>query len=239
MHEWLADNGVATSKLKYSPAKDWITVTLPVEQIEGMLDTKYAVYRHEDESELVRAPEWSLPAHLHDHIDTVQPTNSWFRSKPQSVGVEVKSFLGDDATVSDVCNATAVTPACIRTLYGTIDYVPQAADVNTMGLCNYLNETSNRNDTYTFLEAYRPDAADGANTFKFVSIANGTTDQFYTAAAVDQGTGIEGNLDVQNMLSVGYPTPLTVYTTGGSPDFIPDGFTPTNVRTLGSLSITS
>lgn len=230
VHEWLAGNGVDVSDLKYSPAKDWITVTLPVEAIEEMLDTKYAIYRHEDGSELVRTPKWSLPQHLHDHIDTIQPTNSWFRARPKAVGVKVQQLFEErpalgyyaNASVADVCNATFVTPTCIRTLYGTIDYQTQSTDTNLMGLCDYLNETNNRNDTYTMLATYRPEAKEGAFQFKFDSIANGTTTQVYTAESVQEETGVEGNLDVQNMLGVAWPTKLIAYTVGGSPPFNPD-----------------
>lgn len=233
VHEWLADNGVDVSDLKYSPAKDWISVTLPVEAIEDMLSTKYAVYRHEDGSELVRTPKWSLPVHLHDHIDTIQPTNSWFRAKPQAAGIKVKQFFDEqpamkyysNASVSAVCVADAVTPTCIRTLYGTIDYQVQSADTNLMGLCDYLNETNNRNDTYTMLAKYRPEAKEGAYQFKFDSIANGTTSQVYTEESIEEETGVEGNLDVQNMLGVAWPTKLIAYTVGGSPPYTPDAGT--------------
>lgn len=233
VHEWLSDNGVDMSDLQYSPAKDWIAVTLPVEDIERMLSTKYSIYRHEDGSELVRTPKWSLPLHLHDHIDTVQPTNSWFRAKPQASGIKVKEFFKEEpaltyysnASVSDVCVADAVTPTCIRTLYETIDYQTQSTDRNLMGLCDYLNETNNRNDTYTMLAKYRPEAKEGAYQFKFDSIANGTTTQVYTAEAVIDETGVEGNLDVQNMLGVAWPTKLIAYTVGGSPPYTPDAGT--------------
>lgn len=238
VHEWLADNGVESSSLHYSPSKDWISVSLPVKDVEQMLDTKYAVYRHDDGSELIRTTHWSLPVHLHEHIDTIQPTNSWFRAKPRSVGIKVKQLFKEqptlkyytDASVGDVCVSDSVTPTCIRTLYGTIDYQVQSADTNIMGLCDYLNETNNRNDTYTMLATYRPEAKDGALEFQFDSIANGTTSQVYSDEALEDGTGIEGNLDVQNMLGVGWPTKLIAYTVGGSPPFLPDAETTTNTN---------
>lgn len=238
VHEWLADYGVAKSALSYSPAKDWITVTLPVEDIEELLNTKYAVYRHEDGSELVRTPDWSLPAHLHDHIDTIQPTNSWFRAKPKASSLKVNQLLNEkpalkyysNASVADVCETNSVTPTCRRTLYETIDYVPQSVASNLMGLADYLNETNNRNDTYNMLATYRPEAAAAAYDFEFDSIANGTTAQVYTEEAVEDETGVEGNLDVQNMLSFAWPTKLIAYTTGGSPPYDPDAVTTTDTN---------
>lgn len=233
VHEWLADYGVDKSDLSYSPAKDWITVSLPVETIEEMLNTKYAVYRHEDGTDLVRTPKWSLPVHLHEHIDTIQPTNSWFRAKPQSTSLKVNQMLAEkpamqyysNVSVADVCTTLSVTPTCLRTLYETIDYQVQSVDTNLMGLCDYLNETNNRNDTYQMLETYRPEAKESAWEFQFDSIANGTTAQVYTEESYEEETGVEGNLDVQNMLSFAWPTKLIAYTTGGSPPYNPDAAT--------------
>ncbi|ROW01363.1 hypothetical protein VMCG_05849 [Cytospora schulzeri] len=230
VHEWLAEYGLDESQLGYTPARDWVTVTLPVADVEEMLDTKYAVYRHDDGSELVRTPEWSLPLHLHDHIDTIQPTNSWFRSKPKAYALKVETLeeqkptlkLYTNASVSDVCVWNSVTPTCLRTLYETIDYQAQSNDTNIMGLCDYLGETNNRNDTYKFLTEYRPEAKAAAYEFKFDSIANGTTAQVYSEDMIDDETGVEGNLDVQTMLGIGWPTKLIAYTVGGSPPFNKD-----------------
>jgi tripeptidyl-peptidase-1 len=58
IHDWLLDNDIVEDQLKYSPAKDWIKVTLPVASIEKLLNTSYYVFKHEDGTQLVRAPEW-------------------------------------------------------------------------------------------------------------------------------------------------------------------------------------
>jgi hypothetical protein len=131
VHQWLQDNNISESKLQYSSAKDWIKVTLPVSSVEQLLDTKYSVYKHTDGTHLIRTPKWSLPLHLHEHIETIQPTNSFLR--PRAKKTNLKTLPTDDAaqyaigspfvaagtTVEDVCNVTAVTPLCLRTLYGT------------------------------------------------------------------------------------------------------------------------
>ncbi|GAB7351680.1 hypothetical protein MBLNU459_g2275t1 [Dothideomycetes sp. NU459] len=243
VHEWLADNGIETDELEYSPAKDWIKVSLPVNHIENLLDTKYSVYRHEDGSEIVRTPEWSLPLHLHEHIDTIQPTNSFFRASPKAVSLQFDQppqAGGNTATwnaqyysapnVSAVCNSSSVTPTCLRTLYGTLDYEPQVAGRNKMGLTDYLGETNNRSDTYLFLEQFRPEAKDAAYQFKFDVIKNGSTEQVSTAAELAAKTDVEGNLDVETMLGIGWPTPLIAYTVGGSPPFKADNNTPTDTN---------
>jgi tripeptidyl-peptidase I len=81
VHEWLLANGITL--FDYSPAKDWIDIYVDVESAERLLDTEYSVYEHEDGTTLVRTSEWSLPLHLHERIDTIQPTNAFMRTTPQ------------------------------------------------------------------------------------------------------------------------------------------------------------
>ena len=80
VHDWLQENGIELENLSYSTAKDWIVVHLPIEQVEKLIDTEYHNYKHHDGSVVARATTWSLPSHLHDHIDTIQPTTSFFRA---------------------------------------------------------------------------------------------------------------------------------------------------------------
>jgi tripeptidyl-peptidase-1 len=235
VHEWLADHGIETGDLSYSAAKDWIKVSLPVDRIETLLDTKYSVYRHEDGSETVRTSEWSLPVHLHEHIDTIQPTNSFFRTAPKAITLEVNKVGGSyskevtyhqDPNVTAICTPRGVTPLCMRTLYETIDYIPQSAGKNKMALANYLGETNNRSDTSLFLKKFRPEAQEAAYSFKFDVINNGSTSQAVVKTRID----IEGDLDVETMLGVGWPTPLTAYAVGGSPPIIYSTGTTTNTN---------
>jgi len=239
VEEWLQDNAIKPTKLAYSAAKDWIVVTLPVSKIESLLDTKYHVYGHEDGDVLVRAPEWSLPAHLHAHVDTIQPTNSWFRNSPKArslkavpevAGTTFHPVYVSNPTVASACNASGITPLCLRTLYGTVDYKPQAAGRNKVGLTNYLGEGNNRSDASIFLQKFRPEAAKAAYEFKF-DVVNGTNNQNpLSAAQLKAGTDLEGNLDAETILGIAWPTPLTAYITEGSPPFTPDNNTQTDTN---------
>ena len=70
-----------------------------------------------------------------------------------------------------------------------------------------------------------------ADTFKITIVANGNNDQGpYSATQLAAGKNLEAVLDSENMLSVGYPTPLEVWETGGSPPFVPDINTPTDTN---------
>lgn len=233
--DWLSEH-VRLDSIRYSSAKDYLSVTLPVSTIENLLDTKYSVYRHTDGTRLVRAPEWKLPQHLHEHITTIQPTTSFLRARPQAetwVGVESEDLQlteyrpVDNPTVDEVCNTSAVTPLCLRTLYGTVDYNPQSTDQNQVGLANYLGELNNRSDTRLYLERYRPEAVSGADEFQQISIAGGSISQAQlNSTQLEAGTGIEGALDVETLLGIGWPTPLLAWSTGGEPPFTPDADNP-------------
>jgi tripeptidyl-peptidase-1 len=242
VHDWLFEHGIEASDLSYSPAKDWIKVSLPVSEAESLLDTEYSIFEHEQGGQIVRTPEWSLPKHLHEHIDVIQPTTSFFRPIPMRSTVKTDLNQGNwkppkpiiypiNATLSEVCNETAVSPLCLRTLYGTVDYKVQAAGKNRVGLNDFLGESNNRSDVHLFLEQYRPEAAAAAYQFEVVVIANGTNDQSQeNSTLLEEGVQLEGNLDAETILGISWPTPLTAFTTGGLPPFIPDDNTPTDTN---------
>lgn len=253
VHEWLVEHGV--SDIDYSPAKDWISIVIPIEKAEELLQTSYTKFEHLDGHSISRAPEWSLPAHLHEHIEVVQPTTSFFKPKAE---LDVKSSgpvldaateeqqtwwehtgkhqYGDKhpkGSVSDpaFCNVSFTTLDCLRTLYGTIDYETQACDKNSIGVNNYLNETGRRDDAHQFLSSFRPEAAGAAYDFEIDIIADGANYQGDNITKVkEDGVDIEGNLDTQLVLGISYPTPMKEFNTGGMPPFKPSLSTPTDTN---------
>jgi tripeptidyl-peptidase I len=242
VHEWLADHGI--SNFDYTPGRDWIKVNLPVSTVEKLLDTEYHTFqRSEDGAMVVRTDAWSVPRHLHDHISTIQPTNSFFLpkihapvDKRESHAIAGPAILDAPSapvaggSVDEVCDYNLVTPTCVRTLYKTLNYTVQSADKNTMAFTNYLGEINVREDAKLMLEKYRPEAAGEAETFKKISINGGVVSDVLNATQLKASTGLEGNLDTQAMISIGWPTPLVSYSTGGSPPIIFDAFTTSNTN---------
>jgi tripeptidyl-peptidase-1 len=100
-----------------------------------------------------------------------------------------------------------------------------------IGIANYLNETNKRSDIAKFLRNFRPAAVSAAHEFDIVTIANAPNDQGpYTPEQIAASHNIEGNLDAEFVLGISWPTPLTAFSTGGSPPFIPDKNTPTDTN---------
>lgn len=79
---WLQEHGIF--QFNYTPGSDWIKASVPVRQAETLLHSKFYQFVHDDDGNtLVRTLEWSIPGHLRDHIDVIQPTNSFFQTVPQ------------------------------------------------------------------------------------------------------------------------------------------------------------
>ncbi|KAK5322492.1 hypothetical protein LTR93_005695 [Exophiala xenobiotica] len=233
LQDWLSGHGIDPSHLEFNSARDWVTLTLPVAQIERLLDTKYSVYQHEDGTKLVRTTSWSLPRSLHDHVTTIQPTTAFLRANPKGdtvltvptdIDLSELTAAANSSALNRVCNFGGMTTKCLQTLYNTVNYKVQAANNNSIGFTNYLGQVSNRSDARLYLQNFRPEAINSSYALKQVSIDHGAVDNS-TA-----GAGVEGNLDLETILGLVYPTPVTAYSTGGMPPFNPDTFTDTNTN---------
>jgi tripeptidyl-peptidase I len=243
VHRWLSSHGYTEDKLEYNAAKDWIKLSIPVQDAEALLDTKYSVFKHEDGTEIIRTPQWSLPKDLHQHVVAIQPTNSFMRPvakrfKPITVAmdeaeqeavaqfnIKAASLISDgSAGVADVCNARAITTACLRTLYKTIDYKPQLLNDprNILAFTNYLNETSMDSDLRKFLTlpGNRPDIKEAATAHIPVTIINNAQDNQVLTRGMS-GLNGEGNLDGQTTYGMVYPMKVRMFNTGGSPPLVP------------------
>jgi tripeptidyl-peptidase-1 len=236
VQQWLSDHEI--DNVEFSSSRDTIKFALPLSDVEELLDTEYSIYEHTDGTRLVRTTAYSLPVHLHEHITIITPTNQFLRSDPRGKkyrtgGNPVPFDLPAEPTVNSVdavCNFSLVTPTCLRTIYGTINYTAQAPGKNKVALNDFLGELNLRSDVSAFLEMFRPDAVAGASEFQQISIAGGTVQQTpLNETELENETGVEGDLDAETILGISYPTPLTIYSTGGlNPTFKPDLQTPTD-----------
>lgn len=67
---WLESHGLQGD---WTRSQDSVVVpAIAITKAEEMLDTKYGVFRHDDGDHLVRTESYSLPHHLHQHIQLVQ-----------------------------------------------------------------------------------------------------------------------------------------------------------------------
>ncbi|KAI0287620.1 tripeptidyl peptidase A [Russula brevipes] len=237
---WLADYGIVGDRMiRRSPGGDWVTIIVPVAVAEEMLDTEFHLWKQsrdgDNEGVVIRTTHYSLPEHLHAHIELVQPTTYFGRPKPMSAtlffeGINITISLSPSPPPQDPgspipppenCTRT-MTVACLKYIYNIGGYQASATNKNAIGITGYLNQYANIADLQSFYAAERPDAVN--STFKFVSVHNGLNDQ-----SLDK-VGPEANLDTQFGFGLSFPTPGTFYSTAGSPPFNPDLKTPSNTN---------
>lgn len=236
VNEWLASHGLSDADLSRNAAGDWVKVKVPVSLAEKMLDTTYHVYTHVSGTSAIRTTSYSLPEHLHEHIDLVQPTTlfSNFRHQRTNFHFDKDATLQVDANAPPIsvpsasgghvdasCNQT-ITITCLQQLYNAVGYVPSATNGNKIAVTGYLEQFANHADLQQFFKEQRPDAV-GSN-FSTIFINGGQNNQSLAAA------GGEADLDVQFAFGLSHPIPATFFTTGGSPPFLPDNLEPTNTN---------
>jgi tripeptidyl-peptidase-1 len=116
VNDWLASLGFTDEDIVRSPAKDWITIKVPISRAEQMLNTvrlpplssahystnffmeqKYHVWKHVESGDyIVRTTSYSLPGNLHDHIELVQPTTMFGRFKPEKSNIFKATPIPED-----------------------------------------------------------------------------------------------------------------------------------------------
>jgi tripeptidyl-peptidase-1 len=137
------------------------------------------VWQHAlDGDVLVRTTEYSLPAHLDKHIELVQPTTAFYRTKSQSTTFRFSPILdtapppasssgkqitvpGSGVTVDASCNGT-ITVSCLKQLYNAVGYVPSKTDKNAIGLTGYLEQFANMADLQQFYKDQVPAAVNSS-----------------------------------------------------------------------------
>ncbi|KAN0115995.1 Peptidase S8/S53 domain containing protein [Russula decolorans] len=256
---WLAEYGITgDDRVRRSVAGDWVTILVPVAVAEEMLDTEFHLWKNvrdgEDGDLFVRTTQYSLPEHLHAHIELVQPTTYFGRPKPMStslffeglgITVDISSTSATPSTpaaanytngtltdpYTDVDCSRTVTIPCLRTMYNVTGYVPQATSKNKIGITGYLGQFANNADLQSFYKAELPAAVN--SSFQTV-LVNGLTLVVRWCMSGGQNdqtpgnAGPEANLDTQFGLGMSFPTPGTFYSTGGAPPFTPDAHTTGN-----------
>ncbi|KAI0355318.1 tripeptidyl peptidase A [Trametes cingulata] len=239
VNEWLASHGIYEDNLSRSPAKDWVLVKVPVNLAEEMLKTEYHVWTHDASGDsVVRTTAYSIPEHLDDHVELIQPTTMFSRMKNlktsfriNDVEEKVAAVAADAPPISipsasgghvdASCNQT-ITITCLLQLYNAVGFKASAKNGNQIGITGYLEQFANIQDLQLFYADQRPEALN--SSFKTILINGGENDQDPAEA------GAEANLDTQFAYGLTFPTPGTFFSTGGRPPFKPDDLTPTNTN---------
>ncbi|KAF8321037.1 tripeptidyl peptidase A [Cantharellus anzutake] len=211
LESFLVSHGIDITgdALQRTPASDWISLKTTIGIAEKLLDTTYSIYaNHETGLTAIRTMSYSLPAHLHDHIDVVQPTNYFPSGRPL-----LSSLIVDDGSFNQQSGpAPAPVPQPnmslpeLKTLYRTNAYKAKGTR-SSIGITGYLEQYANLADLKHFYSIFYPPAL---KSTLHVELINGAINSQNISEA-----GIEANLDVQFAGGISYPVKQIFYSTYG------------------------
>ena len=215
VRSWLEEAGIK----QIVDDGDWVNFMATISQAEKLLDTSFAIYRNNvNKMDKIRTLHYSIPENLHQYIDMIQPTTRFGQIRTERSQVLDVKTLGAAGTGLNVtaCNAS-ITPDCLNDLYSIPE--PEARNISnsSVGFAafnNFLEEVPRFADLAQWETEYLRPAI--GESFDFVSITGGSTDQNSSSDSV------EANLDAQYLLGVGYPVPVTAYSTPGRGPIVPD-----------------
>ncbi|KIJ52628.1 hypothetical protein M422DRAFT_43457 [Sphaerobolus stellatus SS14] len=74
VREWLLSSGIKEEKVQLSNSKGWMSFDATVKEMESLLDSKYKLYEHENGAKSIGTGSYSVPLHIHPHIEIIMPT---------------------------------------------------------------------------------------------------------------------------------------------------------------------
>ncbi|KAL1850710.1 hypothetical protein VTK73DRAFT_9606 [Phialemonium thermophilum] len=215
---WLRGNSI----VDYTMDGGFIDFSADIETANRLLNASYQYYRNSGVSKL-RTLHYSIPDDLGQHIAFVDPGTFFGRARtaprvppPAARSRPTRTSRRDSVespsrpTVAVSCQ-TSITPPCLKQLYNVGEYEADPKSGSRIGFGSFLNESALYADLALFEKAFDIPS----QNFTKVLIANGTNNQDPANGGYD-----ESNLDVQNIIGVAHPLPVTEFITGGSPPFI-------------------
>lgn len=207
---WLQQAGVTNV---YSDG-EWVKFASTVKTANKLLNTQFKYYESNGVTKL-RTTKYSIPDSLVQHVDFITPTTYFGKTTPMAPAM-VPNRIKRGADLDASCSKL-ITPKCLKELYNVGTYTPLATSGSKIAFGSFLNQSARTAD----LTLYETANSIPTQLFSVTLINGGVDDQ-----AVDKNHG-EANLDVQNIIGVSHPLPITSYITGGSPPFVPNLDEPT------------
>ncbi|KAH8689154.1 tripeptidyl peptidase A [Talaromyces proteolyticus] len=221
---WLKEAGIES----IHNAGQSINFATTVSKANSLLGANFNYFSDGGVSKL-RTLSYSIPGDLKSDIDLISPTTYFGKTSAQRSIKTYKSKRSPSSTTSSGSSSvsvaascqTSITPSCLKELYNVGNYTPSVKSGSRVGFGSFLNESA----LYSDLAIYEKFYGIPSQNWTKVIIANATDSQ-------DPSTGGygESNLDVQNIIGISHPLPVTEFLTGGSPPYIPslDDVTDTN-----------
>ncbi|RAK73518.1 S53 family peptidase [Aspergillus fijiensis CBS 313.89] len=218
VREWLESAGVSDIEQD----ADWINFRTTVADANSLLDADFKWYVNENtDIRRLRTLAYSIPDSVAPHVNMIQPTTRFGQLKPNRATMRSKPKHVDEKSLASAVRAqntsqcdSVITPHCLKDLYNVGDYQADAKSGSKVAFASYLEEYARYDDLAKFEQRLAPSAV-GQN-FTVAKFNGGLDDQKSTK---DSG---EANLDLQYIVGMSSPLPVTEYSTGGRGQLVPD-----------------
>jgi len=216
VRQWLEDAGITDIQQD----ADWMTFHTTVERANDLLDANFQYYiNNVKHVERLRTLEYSIPDSLVSHVNLVTPTTRFGQLHANRHHMHSKAVAADEAfkkavmTAGHDCNS-AVTPQCLKDIYSVGDYKADPTNGNKVAFSSYLEQYARYADLAEFEQNVAPWAV-GQN-FTVIEYNGGLNDQN------SPSDSSEANLDLQYIVGISSPIPVTEFSTGGRAPLVPD-----------------
>ncbi|RAL12861.1 S53 family peptidase [Aspergillus homomorphus CBS 101889] len=218
IREWLESAGISDIEQD----SDWINFRTTVDGANSLLDADFKWYVSEDtDIRRLRTLAYSIPEGVAPHVNMIQPTTRFGQVKPNRATMRSKPKQVDEQLLASAVRAqntsqcnSVITPHCLKDLYNVGDYQADPKSGSKVAFASYLEEYARYDDLAKFEQKLAPSAV-GQN-FTVVKFNGGLNDQ---TSSKDSG---EANLDLQYIVGMSSPLPVTEYSTGGRGQLVPD-----------------
>ncbi|KAJ2981143.1 hypothetical protein NUW54_g10910 [Trametes sanguinea] len=212
VNAWLKENNIVTTKA--TPAGDWLSFSVPVNQASKLLNAEFSVFNHTASgTTAIRTLAYSIPSDLQGHLDLIHPTTSFVQPQTGRVMNFVPRKDGNAPLVTNRTSAAVpascqsqITPACLQALYG-IPTAPATVKTNQLAVSGFIQQFANQQDLKTFLGSLRPDLPP-STTFSLQTLDDGENPQVLSEA------GLEADLDTQYTVGIASQVPITFISVG-------------------------
>jgi tripeptidyl-peptidase-1 len=199
-----------------------------------MLGTNFNTYTDSAGARKIRTTEYSIPEDLVDHVDLITPTTYFGKSRiirklKKNTIKTTRAITHNRLTRRQEpasCNGTIVyqnatyrafKPDCLRVEYKVNGYTPKVSSGSSIAFGSFLNESAGFSDLTLFEEHFNIPIQNFS-----VVLVNPEDGATYLPQPPSDANDGEANLDVQTIVSLVHPLPVTEYITAGSPPYYPD-----------------
>jgi tripeptidyl-peptidase-1 len=227
VQSWLESSGVTS----YTAQADSIWFQTNVSTANALLGTTFKTYSDSTGATKLRTTQYSVPESVASHIDLISPTTYFGKTKAMraipaaSASKSLKARQEPASCQGSIVfqNETyaAFSPDCLRIEYNVNGYTPSVSSGSKIAFGSFLNQSASFSDLLLFEQHF----GIPVQNFSVVLVNPQDGATALPQPPLDANDG-EANLDVQNIVSLVHPLPITEFITAGSPPYIPDPVEP-------------